>query len=101
MTQDQFLTLRKYRSIFDQFMNTQSWRPSPELTQQLAQIRMDLFGKHTNWWCGGCIKEALCELYAAADAYEAANAPIILTASQTAEVQHGRNTKGRSKRVGD
>ena len=97
MTQDQYLTLRKHRPVFDHWAASGVWRPAPDTVNDLEKMRQDLFGKHTNWWCGGCVKEALYELYSAYDVYVANFAPVILNPDQKAVVD-GRDTKAANKR---
>jgi hypothetical protein len=100
MTQEQFIEAGKLRHLWDILADVGVVRPSPDQHAKLQQLHTELFGKGYHGFCGECLKSAMQAIFIQHDQYLAANAPVILSAGQSAKVETNEQpnkARGRAK----
>jgi hypothetical protein len=90
MTQDQYLRLKPLRRYLDDYFAVGSVSIPHGDAQTLQDVHKELFGGNFNSWCNACIVDAMKAIFVQFDQYEAADAPVIISAGQTAKVKTKR-----------
>ena len=86
MTQDQFLRLQPLRHHLEKLQQVGSLSLPHDHAQILQDVHKELFGGNFNAWCQSCLTDAMNAVFSQFDKYQAADAPIVLTSNQSAEV---------------
>ena len=93
MTQDQYLRLKPIRPYLDKLVDVGSINLPYDHATTLQDIHKELFGSNFNAWCQSCLETAMKAVFYQFDQYEKAEAPVILSAGQTATVKTKRARK--------
>jgi glutaredoxin-related protein len=96
MNQDQYLQLRAARPYLDQYHAVGSVSIPHDVAQMMQKVHGELYGGGFNNWCQACVIEALTRLMVDYDKYEAASAPVIVSAGQTAKANVTKRGRKRN-----
>lgn len=73
MTQEIYLRVIKWRSVWDSYLNQHFIRLSPDMIHDVSLALEEMNYGQVDWWCSGCVNNALAAVFAQVEAYEKEN----------------------------